>query len=53
MHIDILLICVFLELFAAVNRAVSAWRLVLAGRFRLLSQWCDFVEVLTCFDSNE
>ncbi|KAK6255995.1 Potentiating neddylation domain - like 1 [Theobroma cacao] len=27
-----------------VNRAVAAWRLVLAGRFRLLNQWCDFVE---------
>lgn len=28
----------------SVNRAVSAWRLVLAGRFRLLNQWCSFVE---------
>ncbi|KAA8547977.1 hypothetical protein F0562_004406 [Nyssa sinensis] len=27
-----------------VSRAVMAWRLVLAGRFRLLDQWCDFVE---------
>lgn len=27
-----------------VNRAISAWRLVLAGRFRLLNQWCNFVE---------
>ncbi|KAM7506766.1 hypothetical protein LguiA_017219 [Lonicera macranthoides] len=27
-----------------VSRAVMAWRLVLAGRFRLLNQWCDFVE---------
>ncbi|CAL1392150.1 unnamed protein product [Linum trigynum] len=27
-----------------VNKAVTAWRLVLAGRFRLLNQWCDFVE---------
>ncbi|XVF14277.1 hypothetical protein REPUB_Repub09cG0044900 [Reevesia pubescens] len=27
-----------------VSRAVGAWRLVLAGRFRLLNQWCDFVE---------
>ncbi|KAK8301988.1 hypothetical protein V6Z12_D04G058300, partial [Gossypium hirsutum] len=27
-----------------VSRAVAAWRLVLAGRFRLLNQWCDFVE---------
>ncbi|GAB2212328.1 hypothetical protein Drorol1_Dr00020288, partial [Drosera rotundifolia] len=27
-----------------VSRAVSAWRLVLAGRFRLLNHWCDFVE---------
>ncbi|XP_015867659.3 defective in cullin neddylation protein AAR3 isoform X1 [Ziziphus jujuba] len=27
-----------------VNRAVSAWKLVLVGRFRLLNQWCDFVE---------
>jgi DCN1-like protein 1/2 len=27
-----------------VSRAVKAWRLVLTGRFRLLNQWCDFVE---------
>ncbi|XP_051140498.1 defective in cullin neddylation protein AAR3 [Andrographis paniculata] len=27
-----------------VSRAVMAWRLVLAGRFRLLDQWCKFVE---------
>ncbi|KAG6741746.1 hypothetical protein POTOM_055024 [Populus tomentosa] len=27
-----------------VNKAVSAWKLVLAGRFRLLNQWCDFQE---------
>ncbi|OMP05938.1 hypothetical protein COLO4_08441 [Corchorus olitorius] len=27
-----------------VSRAVAAWRLVLAGRFRLLNQWCEFVE---------
>ncbi|XP_068302432.1 defective in cullin neddylation protein AAR3-like [Pyrus communis] len=27
-----------------VNKAVTAWRFVLAGRFRLLNQWCDFVE---------
>lgn len=27
-----------------VNWAVTAWRLVLAGRFRLLDQWCSFVE---------
>ncbi|CAN0924351.1 Defective in cullin neddylation protein AAR3 [Linum grandiflorum] len=27
-----------------VRKAVTAWRLVLAGRFRLLNQWCDFVE---------
>ncbi|GMJ09299.1 antiauxin-resistant 3 [Hibiscus trionum] len=27
-----------------VSRAVAAWRLVLGGRFRLLNQWCDFVE---------
>ncbi|KAF8378455.1 hypothetical protein HHK36_029795 [Tetracentron sinense] len=28
----------------SVSRAVAAWRSVLAGRFRLLNQWCDFVE---------
>ncbi|GAA0148734.1 ubiquitin-protein ligase [Lithospermum erythrorhizon] len=28
----------------AVSKAVMAWRLVLAGRFRLLNEWCDFVE---------
>ncbi|XP_010257617.1 PREDICTED: uncharacterized protein LOC104597642 isoform X2 [Nelumbo nucifera] len=27
-----------------VSRAIAAWRLVLAGRFRLLNQWCGFVE---------
>lgn len=27
-----------------VNRAIMAWRLVLVGRFRLLNQWCKFVE---------
>ncbi|KAL7140978.1 hypothetical protein ABFS83_08G023800 [Erythranthe nasuta] len=27
-----------------VSRAVMAWRLVLAGRFRLLNRWCNFVE---------
>lgn len=27
-----------------VKKAVGAWRIVLAGRFRLLNQWCDFVE---------
>ncbi|XP_044467627.1 defective in cullin neddylation protein AAR3 isoform X2 [Mangifera indica] len=27
-----------------VSKAVTAWRLVLAGRFRLLNQWCSFVE---------
>lgn len=28
----------------SVRRAVMAWRLILDGRFRLLHQWCDFVE---------
>ncbi|OVA08989.1 Potentiating neddylation domain [Macleaya cordata] len=27
-----------------VSRAIAAWKLVLNGRFRLLGQWCDFVE---------
>lgn len=27
-----------------VSKAITAWRLVLGGRFRLLNQWCDFVE---------
>ncbi|XP_004304303.1 PREDICTED: defective in cullin neddylation protein 1 [Fragaria vesca subsp. vesca] len=27
-----------------VPMAISAWRIVLAGRFRLLNQWCEFVE---------
>ncbi|KAL6520395.1 hypothetical protein OROMI_032575 [Orobanche minor] len=27
-----------------VSRAVMAWRLVLSGRFRLLNQWCSFLE---------
>uniref|UniRef100_A0A1J3JA32 Defective in cullin neddylation protein n=1 Tax=Noccaea caerulescens TaxID=107243 RepID=A0A1J3JA32_NOCCA len=28
----------------AVGRAITAWKLVLAGRFRLLNRWCDFIE---------
>ncbi|XP_076935071.1 defective in cullin neddylation protein AAR3-like [Bidens hawaiensis] len=28
----------------AVSRAIMAWKLVLSGRFRLLNQWCNFVE---------
>ncbi|KAJ6928227.1 hypothetical protein NC651_012053 [Populus alba x Populus x berolinensis] len=27
-----------------VNKAVTAWKLILGGRFRLLNQWCDFVQ---------
>ncbi|KAF6171841.1 hypothetical protein GIB67_007362 [Kingdonia uniflora] len=27
-----------------VNIAIDAWRLILTGRFRLLNQWCDFIE---------
>ncbi|KAI4366683.1 hypothetical protein MLD38_022530 [Melastoma candidum] len=27
-----------------VSKAIAAWKLVLSGRFRLLNQWCDFVE---------
>nr|XP_009383148.1 PREDICTED: uncharacterized protein LOC103970965 [Musa acuminata subsp. malaccensis] len=27
-----------------VNRAITAWRLVLKGRFRMLDRWCNFVE---------
>ncbi|RVW82627.1 hypothetical protein CK203_037475 [Vitis vinifera] len=30
-----------------VSRAITAWRIALAGRFRLLNQWCDFVEFLS------
>ncbi|XP_077212889.1 defective in cullin neddylation protein AAR3-like isoform X7 [Tasmannia lanceolata] len=28
-----------------VSRAIAAWRLVFKGRFRMLNQWCDFVEL--------
>jgi hypothetical protein len=28
-----------------VDAAIDAWKLVLAGRFRLLHQWCNFVRV--------
>ncbi|GJT72407.1 retrovirus-related pol polyprotein from transposon TNT 1-94 [Tanacetum coccineum] len=28
-----------------VSRAIIAWNLVLSGRFRLLNEWCTFVEV--------
>ncbi|KAH0869891.1 hypothetical protein HID58_076913 [Brassica napus] len=27
-----------------VAKAITAWKLVLAGRFRLLNRWCDFTE---------
>ncbi|XP_019420278.1 PREDICTED: uncharacterized protein LOC109330511 isoform X2 [Lupinus angustifolius] len=27
-----------------VSKAVTAWKLILSGRFPLLHQWCDFVE---------
>ncbi|GJZ80523.1 DCN1-like protein 2 isoform X1 [Tanacetum coccineum] len=27
-----------------VSRAIMAWKLVLSGRFRLLNQWCNFIE---------
>ncbi|KAL1204287.1 Defective in cullin neddylation protein AAR3 [Cardamine amara subsp. amara] len=27
-----------------ISRAITAWKLVLAGRFRLLDRWCDFIE---------
>ncbi|XP_009628769.1 defective in cullin neddylation protein AAR3 [Nicotiana tabacum] len=27
-----------------ISKAVTAWKLVLAGRFRLLDHWCNFVE---------
>eukprot|EP01018_Ginkgo_biloba_P038387 Gb_25229 [translate_table: standard] len=27
-----------------VSTAIEAWRLILSGRFRLLDQWCDFVQ---------
>ncbi|XP_030447861.1 defective in cullin neddylation protein AAR3 [Syzygium oleosum] len=27
-----------------VSKAITAWKLVLAGRFRLLYQWCEFVQ---------
>ncbi|KAH9294660.1 hypothetical protein KI387_038248 [Taxus chinensis] len=28
----------------AVSTSIEAWRLVFTGRFRLLDQWCDFVQ---------
>lgn len=28
----------------SVRRALTAWRMILRGRFRLLDQWCEFVE---------
>ncbi|MCD9644263.1 hypothetical protein HAX54_032444 [Datura stramonium] len=27
-----------------ISKAIAAWKIVLAGRFRLLDQWCSFVE---------
>ncbi|KMZ66782.1 DCN1-like protein [Zostera marina] len=27
-----------------VNMAIDAWRIVLSGRFRLLSHWCDYIK---------
>ncbi|KAF9598081.1 hypothetical protein IFM89_024192 [Coptis chinensis] len=29
----------------AVTKAIDAWKLVLKGRFRLLNEWCGFVEL--------
>lgn len=34
---------------AAVSTAVEAWHLSMAGRFRLLEQWCTFVQVFEPF----
>ncbi|KAF2533531.1 hypothetical protein F2Q70_00032033 [Brassica cretica] len=28
----------------SISRALTAWKLVLVGRFRLLNHWCDFIE---------
>lgn len=28
----------------SINKAIGAWKLVLRGRFRLLNQWCNFLE---------
>jgi hypothetical protein len=39
---DLVIFCV---MDAAVNTAINAWRLALTGRFRLLDQWCAFVQV--------
>ncbi|KAF7820526.1 DCN1-like protein 2 [Senna tora] len=36
-----------------VSRAITAWKLVLAGRFSLLHQWCDFVEKTQRYNITE
>ncbi|CAF1920461.1 unnamed protein product [Brassica napus] len=34
----------YIECCVAVGRAITAWELVLAGRFWLLNYWCDYIE---------
>ncbi|KAH7656365.1 DCN1-like protein 1/2 [Dioscorea alata] len=36
-----------------VSRAITAWRIVLTGRFRLLNQWCEFIEKYQRYNISE
>ncbi|KAG8099305.1 hypothetical protein GUJ93_ZPchr0013g37653 [Zizania palustris] len=36
-----------------IQRAVTAWRMVLDGRFRLLDRWCNFVEKYQRYNITE
>ncbi|KAH0698417.1 hypothetical protein KY290_015503 [Solanum tuberosum] len=37
----------------AISKAVTGWKIVLAGRFRLLDHWCDFVEINQRYNISE
>lgn len=36
-----------------ISKAVTGWKIVLAGRFRLLDHWCDFVEKKQRYNISE
>uniref|UniRef100_A0A0V0I0C2 Defective in cullin neddylation protein n=1 Tax=Solanum chacoense TaxID=4108 RepID=A0A0V0I0C2_SOLCH len=36
-----------------ISKAVTGWKIVLAGRFRLLDHWCDFVEINQRYNISE
>lgn len=36
-----------------ISKAITGWKIVLAGRFRLLDHWCDFVEINQRYNISE